>query len=701
MKVDAEKQNYITTRLWGSDKGEELGRLVLYIDGKQLGYRGAGDYSTLNQADAEAEAPGRFFYETLPLPPFLTKGKSTVSVKVIALGPRWWYGPTFETYQKPFTKESRGIYRFYTHTDGYFVPPPEEKQGEAPNASVRPAPGEEVMEQSRKVVLDRINRMLKEEITANSAPKAYQIPILFLAAAYNTEWTPAYHNPMAIERIVQLGDGRAMDFFLDNTWVSKNWIGAGPLGEAIIETWPEIGKRMQEKVQMNGNEITRGEAWSRLLKASVDYWRTHRRSYTNQSMIVDYNIYTANRGLSLIDPSLALPESHTLHFLYEAVGIEPWLGSDAGGENTGEKDVPYQNVAIPFGNNYNLITTKGVSRELGWVAGYGETILRFMHDMVLITGDEKIREQLRKIDNTRLCFRYPALDADGYRCMKLSSEIDERGEHFPVSGAAYADNYASRENWGMDLPAILTDDPKTVGAAQQSLEDNQYFAFIASRLKSDDTLGMMRNLDEYAKAKTLPPSSYRLPMSEGQPDFVFTDEESPVVALKHGDTRLFVNLYFRAENAVNRVARVFEITPKITRIATVRTDVEVNESGKTFVRPDHLQGIRNEEKLKPPGDTSHQAWAGEVMPIAKRPDDASQPPYGAWGPFVGKADFYTLRYGDYLIAMNTTQARTFTLPAQPDHPTAKDLVTGKEINLKAGVPVPPLTTIVLFLGKNG
>src|SRR5581483_46059 len=378
MKVDAEKQNYITTRLWGSDKGEELGRLVLYIDGKQLGYRGAGDYSTLNQADAEAEAPGRFFYETLPLPPFLTKGKSTVSVKVIALGPRWWYGPTFETYQKPFTKESRGIYRFYTHTDGYFVPPPEEKQGEAPNASVRPAPGEEVMEQSRKVVLDRINRMLKEEITANSAPKAYQIPILFLAAAYNTEWTPAYHNPMAIERIVQLGDGRAMDFFLDNTWVSKNWIGAGPLGEAIIETWPEIGKRMQEKVQMNGNEITRGEAWSRLLKASVDYWRTHRRSYTNQSMIVDYNIYTANRGLSLIDPSLALPESHTLHFLYEAVGIEPWLGSDAGGENTGEKDVPYQNVAIPFGNNYNLITTKGVSRELGWVAGYGETILRFM-----------------------------------------------------------------------------------------------------------------------------------------------------------------------------------------------------------------------------------------------------------------------------------------------------------------------------------
>jgi hypothetical protein len=30
---------------------------------------------------------------------------------------------------------------------------------------------------------------------------------------------------------------------------------------------------------------------------------------------------------------------------------------------------------------------------------------------------------------------------------------------------------------------------------------------------------MMRNVDEYETVKSLPPSAYRLPMSEGQPDF--------------------------------------------------------------------------------------------------------------------------------------------------------------------------------------
>jgi len=698
MKVNGATQNYITARLWGSDKGEESGRLLLYIDGKQLGYRGAGDYSALNQIDEEGEAPGRFFYETLPLPLALTQGKSAVAVKVVALGPRWWYGTTFESYQKPFTGASRGIYRFYTHADGYFVPPAEERQGEPPAASVRPAPGKEVMEQSRAVVLGRLNELLGQEINPHS--KSIQEPILFLAAAYNTAWTPAFHSPTALDRIVRLGDLRVMEFITDPSSVSKYWTGAGPLGEAIMETWPEIGKRMDEKVRINGKEMTRGEAWSRLLKASIDHWRTHRRSYTNQSMIVDWNIYIANRGLALINPPLALPGSQALHYLYEAVGLEPWHGSDHGGETTGEHDVPYQNVAKPFGANYYQITKKGLSRELGFVAGYGETILRFVHDMALVTGDENIRRQLRKIANARLNFRYPALDADGFRCMKLCSEIDERGEHFPISGAAYADNYASRENWGMDLPALLSDDPKTVGAARQSLDDNQYFALIAARLKSGDLVGMMRNLDDYAKVQALPRSSFSLPMSDGQPDFVFSDEESPVIAVKHGDTRLFVNLYFRAENAVNRVARILEITPRITRIATVRTEVEVNDSGQTFARPDHLQGIRNEERLKPPGDTSHQAWAGEVMPIAKRPDDASQPAYGSWGPFVGKADFYSVRYGNYLIGMNTTGSRTFTLPAPLDHPIARELVTGQQLSLKNGIAVPPLTTVVLYFNEN-
>lgn len=702
LKVDPEKQNYLTARFWGSDKGEDLGRLIVSVDGKQLGYAGAGDYSALNQAEEEAEAPGRFFYETLPLPPDLTKGKDSVQVKLVARGPRWVYGGSFDKFQKPFTKESRGLYRFYTHNGELFTPPADEKQGETPKASVRPAPGAEVLDQAKAYV----NRWLTGHLAAPFKPKpqsSYEEELLPISEAYTVPWTTAYHDPRVIERIIQIGDCQADEFAKggDIPALTLRWVGYGPLGEAILRTWPDIGKRMDEKITVNGGDTTRRELWSRMLKASIDYWRTHRRSYTNQSMITDRNIYTANRGLALIDPSAALPESQALRYLYESVGLEPWLGSDPGAEKTGEKDVPMANVHAPYGQNYYLITKKGLSRELGFVAGYGETILRFTHDLALLTGDAKIRDQARKIANARLNFRYPGLDDEGYRCMKLASEVDERGEHFPSAGSAYAENFASRENWGIALAALLSDDPKTVGATQQCLEDNQFFTVVAKRLqKSPDPLGLMRTIDDYAKVKDLPPSAYRLPMSEGQPNFVFSDEENAVIAIKHGDTRLFVNLYFRAENAVNRTARILEVTPSMTKIATVRTHVEVDENGQTFTRPDHLMNIRKgSEKLNPPGEKAHQAWAGEVMPIAKRPADASQPAYGDWGPFLGKATFYWLRYGNYLIGLNTTPDKTFTLPTPGDVARAKDLVSGKEMDLKGGVPVPPLSTVVLYLGK--
>jgi hypothetical protein len=75
MKVDPKAQNYLTVKLWGSDKGRDSGRLVLFANGLQVGYRHEGDYDVLNQCDDEALAPGRFVYVTIPLPPKLTQGK--------------------------------------------------------------------------------------------------------------------------------------------------------------------------------------------------------------------------------------------------------------------------------------------------------------------------------------------------------------------------------------------------------------------------------------------------------------------------------------------------------------------------------------------------------------------------------------------------------------------------------------------------
>ncbi|MBV8779793.1 MAG: hypothetical protein JO353_00215, partial [Phycisphaerae bacterium] len=519
-----------------------------------------------------------------------------------------------------------------------------------------------------------------------------------MGEAYCTKWSPAYQNSKAIDQIVIDGDTLANDFAQDPKYAGKDWPGAGPLGEAIMRVWPGISDRLDQSMTLSGAPVRRREAWSHTLRQSVDYWRTHRRDYTNQSMIVDRNIYTANRALELIDPPAALPDQKALDYLYQAVGLEPWLGSDPASDQ-GLADTPSNGAPKPYGNDYCLVTRKGLTRELGWVGTYGETILHFTHDIAQLTGDEKIRQQLAKLQHARMYFRYPGLDADGFHCMKLPSEVDNRTAHYPLSGADY--NVPDiREEWWMDVPAMLNDDPIAVGAAQQALADNQYFAYVAGRLKDPDTLGMMRNVDEYAAVKALKPSTYRLPMGDGQPDFAFADEEDAIIAIKHGDTRLFVNLYYRAERAVNGVVRLLELTPTTTRIATVQSETQVNSSGHTYKRPDWIDGIRG-RGMPPPGEDIHQAWAGEEMPISARPEDAKFPAYGEWGPFLGKAAFYQLHWGDFLIGLNSSEKTTYQLKVPDGQNQLTDLISGKQIEVSNGtVGIRPLSTVVLLLTQH-
>ncbi|MCP5532308.1 MAG: hypothetical protein H7A48_03990 [Akkermansiaceae bacterium] len=696
MKVDPKEQNYLTVKLWGSDMGKELGRLVLFANGLQVGYRMESDYDDINQTDEEAQAPGRFVYATLPLPLKLTGGKTSLDLQIVSLGPIWYYGQNFSQYQKNLEQPTRGIYRAYTHTAPRFVPADSEKQGAMPVA-VPPGstPGPEVSAKSKEVVKKRLTQLL-DSAAAPRDHKAAGTELILLGEAYHAEWTPAFQNPRVIDLIVRDGDVLARAFAADPKTVEGNWSGAGPLGQAIMRTWPAIATALDEKIALGAAEVTRREAWTRALKQSVDYWRTHRRSYTNQSMIVDLSLFTGNRALQLIAPELALPEERALRYLHEAAGIEPWLGSDPGGETTGEKDVPMRNVHAPYGKDYRLITRKGLSRELGYVASYGETIQPFICDMFSLVGDQKLREQVRKMQLARLNFRYPAFDREGRHCMKLVSEICNRTAHYPQAGSAYVSSDV-REAWWMELAALLADEPAVVGAAQQSIKEGQYFSYIGNRLNDPDTLGMMKNVGNWEKVSKLPPSRSRLPMTPGQPDFVFADEENAIIALKHGDTSMFINLYYRAERAVNRVARIFEQTPTATRISTVRTDVQVIESGQTYERPDWIDRIRS-KGLTPPGERIHQAYAGEKMPISKRPDDAPSPTYGEWGPFLGKAAFYSLQYGDYLIGLNTTETNTYDLKVPSKDRAFPDLVSKKEIQPADGVlKVGPLSTVVLYL----
>ncbi|WP_460504261.1 hypothetical protein, partial [Hymenobacter agri] len=221
---------------------------------------------------------------------------------------------------------------------------------------------------------------------------------------------------------------------------------------------------------------TRRAAYAAMLRACRDWHRQHRRLYTNQSMINDlYGIYYANKGLAYLNPIDALPEATVRHYLYESVGLEPWLGSEnAQGQ-----------PSRPMGNAYFQTTAKGLTKELGFVGNYGE-VLDWVSEIYEATqpnpgqpGDERLRAQLEKIALARIPFRYQTQDSAGYRAMRAETLVGWRDHHYPGDVT-----YVQRPSWdgGPLQTATATGNARLLGYARQQLADNQFFAVLQERM---------------------------------------------------------------------------------------------------------------------------------------------------------------------------------------------------------------------------
>ena len=696
LKVDPAQPNYATVKLWGSDVTRNL--LILFCEGKQIGYRHLGDYDILDIGGGALGFNGRFIYVTTPLPPDLTRGKTELHFEIRCVGPTWGYASTFEQYQKPLTEPTRGLYKIYSHTDGAFVPPADEQQGNAPlHPSVRTAPGEEVLAQVKARVSGEVKKLMDSKNPLN------QMQMQLLAKAYHVEWTPVYHNPKAVAQLLKSLDATFVAYRKkpklaesDPATPNADWFGLGPSGDVIRLMAAQLKPSLEALIDDGaGKKISRRAAYSEMLVACRDWHRRHRRLYTNQTMINDlYGIYLANCGVGVVAPDQALPENKIRHYLYESVGLELWRDSDPGSDS--------RNWGV--GENYLQLTAKGLTKELGYVGYYGE-VLDWMTAIYDATrpalgqpGDEKIRAQLVRAAHARGVFRYPAVDDKGHRAMRIEAVVGWRdGGHYPGDVA-----YAQRVSWdGTALGWVAaTLDPDGLGYAQQMFADNQFFATLQDRLEDKGfrvTAGLLPVPDEYELVKSQPPQARQLPMSPGQPDFVFSDEEAGVIAIKNGDEILYASLYWRARNAVNYLARVHFTTPTVDRIAVVREATQFESSGQFYTRPNFINfGFANGGPKYPVKINS--AHTGEKLPIAKIPAGIKFKP-GDESVYAGKAEFYTLRYGNYLIGMNLTTDKTCELLPPAGVSEAKELVSGKTLPLAAPLKVAPRSTVVLWFGK--
>tara|TARA_Y100001933_G_scaffold265285_1_gene340135 strand:- start:59796 stop:62084 length:2289 start_codon:yes stop_codon:yes gene_type:complete len=695
LKVDPKVTTYITVKLWGSDHGLDRGRLLLFANGKQVGQRHLGDVDILDVMSDEPRYPGRFVYKTLPLPQSMTQGKTDIQLEIRALGRIWGYGNTWERFQKVLEKPSRGIYGAYTHTDTCFNPPSSEVQGVAPTRKVRKTPGVEVLQ----VAKERVNKDMISRLAEKNRNMG-QMNMVMIAKAYHTPWTAAYHKPEVIERLAKELDHQYVKYkanprdaeYAKDTW-NPDWFGYGPNGQTVMLLAEQFKPILDEKIE-GADGISRRAGWSEMLVYSRDWHIRHRRQYTNQAMIIDLYTYLANRGVRVLTPDKAWDEPTALRYLYGAVGIEPWLGS-----------VTDNGLQKPLGDNYMQLTEKGLTKELGYVGNYGEVVDWVAHiydatrPAIDQPGDPKILAQLVKITKARAVFRYPGVDADGNHAMFLETPVGWRDSHYP--GYIVYGQRDSRDGSSLQA-AALTLDPQLIGYAQQMFEDNQFYASLKHKMGERMvrvTCGLLETPGELELLKAQPDQPYRLPMAKGQPDFVFSDEEDGVVAIKNGDEIFYASLYWRARYAVNFLARVHYMTPTLERDATVTQDVIFDDSGMVYKRRDHTiepHSGRHERKAKQLG--LYNALAGEEQPIAKLPDDVLKNfKPGKENIFAGKGQFYTLRYGPYVIAMNMTTNKTFDLTVPQHTGIIKELVNKTTAKPNDTLNIKPRSTVVLYL----
>ena len=534
----------------------------------------------------------------------------------------------------------------------------------------------------------------------------------FLAQSYAVSWTSAYNNPSVPGAVIAGMDALVtaaasdtnglidyMGIFGDPSWGGY----LGPAGNAIMLMWPEISGSMSTTVAYGGTigTVTRQSAWSQALRASVDYGRFNRRGITNQDIYCTWNIYRANRGLELVDPSNALYESEAVQYLYEATGISPWLGDD----QSGEGPVPVRGTE-PNGPNWYMVTSQGLTKEDGMVGGdYGEKAAS-CYAMGLLANDSNLLAQGLKMLRARSKLRFPTVDGSNYEEMQVPEFIGCRNDQEMPGHVAYlnTDNLASdlagsdgARTAGQGASAVGSD---IVSFFKQGITDGQYYANLTTSQGSLEYAPYFPDDLSAALAATASVSgSTVLPMTTGQPNFAYGDEEDMVVAAKYGsgssEERFFATLYWRGgqgetgPNAINGLAKIFDETPQTAWVAEVQEDdVQYVPSGQTVTRT----AIVDENSNDTPPDNPVNANNGVRFPMALRSDLSSPPPYNK---DAGRATAYTLRYGHWLVGLNAHPTNTYTMKLPAGFTSAVDLVSGNTFS--APVVVAPKSTVVFYL----
>ncbi|MER5211273.1 Tat pathway signal protein [Streptomyces sp. NPDC002838] len=565
--VDPARQNYLSLKFWGEDASPYS--TVVYVGGEQANYRGSGDYEPINAGTGKG-LEGRFFFATMMLPLASTQGHDKVEIIVRT------FGGLTGTAKEP----SRGYYQAITHTSPKISPADGDDTGY--EIGTKAAPALSKAEEQERIdgfrttqveLFDKLSAQSDASDTSAMSIVRYKDDLRFYAETLLTDWSPAQtdaEKTAALERIFKSIDNHTRNYFgnvksLGNGGHQSDWGGYyGALGEALyivenliadddvygsekfaalldepFSTGTTDGENTIAGVDFKGGELTRGEAWERVLKANFDFARSRLSYIYNQVMYTYEGAWKAHEGLRVIGSGFYEGKERSHAIAGEALGSRPFLGEEVVvGPDGKDLDLYHSlfrhdrnavytddylqivmkglakskldaegNVVrrLPYGKHYTGVTAAGLTRENGYVGSYGEStnyLVSWFFRTLDHKGDQKLNDEILKLAllnlHARGQTRYQGTDADGNRVMYMQQVVDDRNTGYPGKIAYGTDIgtgrgllYASLEQYMADNAAAYAGEEwspywryarEAVGYSQQQLADNQYFPYFNSVL---------------------------------------------------------------------------------------------------------------------------------------------------------------------------------------------------------------------------
>lgn len=567
-KVDPARQNYLTLKFWGGEASPL--RTVLYVNGAQAQFRTSGDYEAVNPGFG-AGLPDRFYYTTAMLPLASTQGHDKVEVIVRTHA---------ASFTSTATTQSRRYYAATVHTSAAYTPPAADDTGYKVTTKAAPAltaqRQQELIDSYRAQQISHFDSLTRKADATPPVPMPigrYKDDLRFYAETLLTDWSPVRTDAekrAALERIFASVDAYTRQYYgnvksLGNGGHQSDWGGYyGALGEAlyIVEnligddgvcgqerfrafldapfaTGTTAGDNSLPSTDWEGGELTRGEAWERVLKANFDFARSRLSYIYNQMMYTYEGAWKAHEGLRVIGSAFYEGKQRSHRIAGESLGWEPFLGEEVlvGPDGKAldlthslfqhDRNAVYTDDYLkivmrglaksktdengdvvrrkPYGAHYTGITRDGLTRENGYVGSYGEStnyVMSWFFRTLGHQGDESMNDEILKLAllnvHARGQTRYQSTDADGNRVMLMQQVIDDRNTAYPGKIAYAVDANTGRGIAHASLEQYMADHPgrysgaewqpywsyarEATGFAQQQLADNQYFPYFAKVL---------------------------------------------------------------------------------------------------------------------------------------------------------------------------------------------------------------------------